>query len=437
MSRYPQNTYVGMRYVPLFDGDWESEKDYEPLTVVNLDGNSYTSKTFVPAGMNPVGNTDYWAETGNYNAQIEAYRQEVLQYNDRIQANADAIASLDAKEDADINKLGNVKKNDVWAGIVICVGDSYLEGYTSKGKVTSWGEFIKKKKKITDNRFIASHKGGVGFSKTIDNINFLSLLKNAVSKTTPEDVTLIIIAGGYNDGSTNTTDSICDIVKYAKTACVNAEIYIGYCGYGATTQSPYQKAANYRYPQTCIKAGGKNLGNLAEILKANNSVAMDGFHPNEVGEELLANSIINIIDGGDPYSYTIPQMPAKFEGNNVLGNSFISINDGVFSLHVYGGNSIAVNVTGLITNKKVASYKIANENVNFFGGLFMDSSFPCFVKANETKYLPGIASLASSDEPNTLDLYVSCLNEAGNNFLNGMIGVLFTPFVATAPKGLL
>lgn len=437
MSRYPQNTYVGMRYVPLFDGDWNSEKDYEPLTVVNLEGNSYTSKTFVPAGVNPVGNPDYWAETGNYNAQIEAYRQEVLQYNDRIQANADAITALDAKENVDIRKLENVKKNDVWAGTVICVGDSYLEGYTSGGKVTSWGEFIKKKKKITDNRFIASHKGGVGFSQTIDNINFLSLLKNAVAKTKPEDVTLIIVAGGYNDGSTDTTEAISNIVKYAKTSCINAEIYIGYCGYGATTQTPYQKAANYRYPQTCIKAGGKNLGNLAEILKANNSTAMDGFHPNEVGQELLANSIINIIDGGEPYSYTIPQMPAKFESPNVLGNSFISINDGVLSLHLYGGNSIGVDVTGLITNKKVATYKISNEGITFFGGLFMNSSFPCFVKTRENKYLPGIASLASSDNVNELDLYVSCLNADGSNFLNGMSGVLFTPFVATAPKGLL
>lgn len=435
--RYPQNTYVGMRYVPLFDGEWNNAKDYEPLTVVSLDGNSYTSKTFVPAGVSPVGNPAYWAETGNYNAQIEAYRQEVLQYNARIQANTDAIAALDAKEDADIINLKNVKKNDVWAGAVICVGDSYLEGYSSGGKIKSWGDFIKNKKKISDNRFVTSYKGGVGFSKTIDNVNFLSLLKDAVAKTTPKDVSLIIIAGGYNDGSTDTSSAIEGIVKYAKTSCPNTEIYIGYCGYGATTQSPYQKAANYKYPQTCIKTGGKNLGNLAEILKANNSTAMDGFHPNEVGQELLANSIINIIDGGEPYSYTIPNIPTKFEGENKLANSFISINDGVFSLHLYGGNSIDVNVEGLITNKKVASYKIANENVNFFGGLFMNSSFPCFVKASTNKYLPGIASLASSDNPNTLDLYVSCLNEEGTNFLNGMIGVLFTPFIATAPKGLL
>ena len=130
-------------------------------------------------------------------------------------------------------------------------------------------------------------------------------------------------------------------------------------------------------------------------------------------------------------------MPAKFEGTNVLGNSFISINDGVFSLHVYGGNSIGVDVTGLITNKKVATYKISNEGITFFGWLFMNSSFPCFVKTRENKYIPGIASLASSDNVNELDLYVSCLSADGTNFLNGMSGVLFTPFTITAPKGLL
>lgn len=84
MASYPQNTYVGMRYVPLFDGDWDAKKDYEPLTVVNIEGNSYTSKTFVPAGVSPVGNPEYWAETGNYNAQIEAYRQEVIKYRQDV-----------------------------------------------------------------------------------------------------------------------------------------------------------------------------------------------------------------------------------------------------------------------------------------------------------------------------------------------------------------
>lgn len=77
--------YIGSRYVPVFadPAEWNSTRTYEPLTIVLHDGNSYTSKQFVPVGID-ITNDDYWAETGNYNAQIEQYRQEVLAYNDKI-----------------------------------------------------------------------------------------------------------------------------------------------------------------------------------------------------------------------------------------------------------------------------------------------------------------------------------------------------------------
>lgn len=91
------NTYVGARYVPIYDGAWSSSKKYEPLVVVQYQGNSYTSKTYVPAGVNPT-NENYWAQSGNYNAQVEEYRKEVgrlttlvNEFNDRITGNTDAI----------------------------------------------------------------------------------------------------------------------------------------------------------------------------------------------------------------------------------------------------------------------------------------------------------------------------------------------------------
>ena len=86
--------YVGARYVPVFADplEWSDQTGYEPLTVVLHEGNSYTSRQSVPVGID-IGNTTYWAETGNYNAQIEAYRQEVLAYDGRITANANAIAA--------------------------------------------------------------------------------------------------------------------------------------------------------------------------------------------------------------------------------------------------------------------------------------------------------------------------------------------------------
>lgn len=81
--------YIGARYVPIFGRkgestiSWDNTKAYEPLTIVLYRNNSYTSRTYVPEGT-PITDTDFWVQTGNYNAQVEAYRQDVIATNNRI-----------------------------------------------------------------------------------------------------------------------------------------------------------------------------------------------------------------------------------------------------------------------------------------------------------------------------------------------------------------
>lgn len=69
--------YVGARYVPKIMGEWNKALQYEALCVVTHMGNSFTSKVPVPANVE-INNTDYWVNTGNYNAQLEEYRKEAL-----------------------------------------------------------------------------------------------------------------------------------------------------------------------------------------------------------------------------------------------------------------------------------------------------------------------------------------------------------------------
>ena len=99
--------YVGARYVPIFGrrGEdsilWDNTGSYEPLSVVLYQGNSYTSRQYVPIGID-IHNEEFWALTGNYNAQVEQYRQEVLSFDGRITANSTAISTETAnRADAD------------------------------------------------------------------------------------------------------------------------------------------------------------------------------------------------------------------------------------------------------------------------------------------------------------------------------------------------
>lgn len=77
--------YVGARYVPKIMGEWNKALQYEALSIVTYMGNSFTSKVPVPTNID-ITNEDYWVNTGNYNAQVDGYRQDVNKLSNKIDA---------------------------------------------------------------------------------------------------------------------------------------------------------------------------------------------------------------------------------------------------------------------------------------------------------------------------------------------------------------
>lgn len=80
--------YVGARYVPVQEGYWDDTKAYEPLSVVMYQGDSYTSKKYVPVGIN-ITNTEYWVMTGEFN-------QQMASINATLQTQGEVIRDLQA-----------------------------------------------------------------------------------------------------------------------------------------------------------------------------------------------------------------------------------------------------------------------------------------------------------------------------------------------------
>lgn len=56
-------TYVGMRYVPVFADppQWDISRQFENLTMVTADGETYISKKLVPTGV-AITNEEYWVK---------------------------------------------------------------------------------------------------------------------------------------------------------------------------------------------------------------------------------------------------------------------------------------------------------------------------------------------------------------------------------------
>ncbi len=130
--------YIGARYIPVFGrpGEssiaWDNTAPYEPLTIVTYQGNSYTSRQYVPTGVD-ILNTAYWVETANYNSQVEAYRREVLDL-------AETVDDIDERTQG-IDGLFLTGKNIVFYGDSTVAGGNpaypIVFGQISGGTVTN------------------------------------------------------------------------------------------------------------------------------------------------------------------------------------------------------------------------------------------------------------------------------------------------------------
>lgn len=109
--------YVGARYVPKFADpiEWDIERGYESLTIVTHNGQSYTSKCPVPPGIE-ITNTRYWALTGDYNAQVEEYKEQVKDLSAQVTGFASDNKEFREKIDQ-YDKDNAAMKNDVAATV--------------------------------------------------------------------------------------------------------------------------------------------------------------------------------------------------------------------------------------------------------------------------------------------------------------------------------
>ena len=113
-----ERVYIGARYVPLFMGEWDNTKSYEPLSIVSNDGNSYTSRQAVPVGID-IDNTVYWAMTGVIDAQVGALSNRM----DAAESDIDALEGVVGDSSAGLVKDVADNSSDI-AALQATVGDS-------------------------------------------------------------------------------------------------------------------------------------------------------------------------------------------------------------------------------------------------------------------------------------------------------------------------
>lgn len=280
--------YIGARYVPKFyenssgTSEWRSGVIYEPLTIVTYNGNSYTSKTTVPAEIgDPSSNPAYWAATGLYNAQVETLRQQVETLSGTVDV-------LDTQNN----------------GSVILLADSY-----GNPQYSGWCEQIDPL--IENMGYECRTRYGNGAAFYSD--SFRGLLADEYALMTPDEVANVKYIGvfaGINDAHTNVTDfdmvsdGIESFCTYAKTNFPHAKLYIGFVGNSVETSSILNGRDMTRIPLAferyarCAKYGASFVPNCEYILHDYSLMSSDGIHPTYAGGGVIAEYIAGVINGG-------------------------------------------------------------------------------------------------------------------------------------------
>ena len=385
--------YVGARYVPIVVGEWDNSKTYEPLMVVIHEGNSYVSRQYVPTGID-IQNEQYWIESANYNAQVDAYRKEVQAFNGRITANATAIDAektrakgaeqtlqdgintnatkiTENKNNIDIvlpmdyapvagstkgitsgavySQMSNIRQLNYIDStkIALIFGDSIARGYgTSNPGTTGWANLLANRLGITAYNFAVD---GASFSA---NIKDEVLTAHNSASFDDQKVGYIFVSGGINDHgrsyqdiSKGMTAFFNNIRQYYPTAqviflpllCANKPL-------DSIDQGDQQYLHSYAGMYVLNVCHTSVWNNVAVIsdgytwLQGFRDAAADQVHPNDQGAQIIANNVYSLIRFGYlPPKLIVGSIPwdsgisDKIVGQNSF--NFYRLNNSMYSIN--------------------------------------------------------------------------------------------------------
>lgn len=420
------NLYVGARYVPMFANpiEWNKTNSYEPLTVVTYQGNSFTSKTFVPANTD-ITNTTYWALTGNYNAQVEQYRQEVSGLNDKYN---DIIKSL-----YDVTYFGvdNTGSTNTTATInELLSNDTLLNLYFPDGIYKISPITLSKNIIMSENAWLLYDGSGLDdFVSITGNNMYFSLNIDCNSKNPAKALKVT--------GNNNTFNKVkIKNLMYNNVQDVNAGLYC----YGTNNFIDNYRASNFFQEGS----GGNNSGPQALTLSGNNINAIinnayfdnvvSGIVDNSTSEQNIINcvygnnfkdNIIYVVNGGnikvgniiaDTFDEALVVISdtgstSAYVGNLIVSNGHNIVRTKTFK-NIIIGNIIAngdLNNIFLISDNNNVGKKLIVDSISYTGGVLHNLS-----------YMP--SDRGEVDEINIGKMYVRCLfNQSAGDSLPSFI----------------
>ena len=299
VSKMPNGiTYKGLKAVLSFADpiQWNKASTYDSLTVVWDDAThaSYASKRPVPQNIE-LTNEFYWLRTADLDAQVEMYRKEVAELNEKVSQNSQDIlknSQYILKNSQDILKNSNAI-NDINSPIVIIYGDSWSDFTESE---SNWTNLVAKQLGCIRKNY---SKAGA----TITDIGETTIktltteVDESISElsSVSERVKYIFVLMGVNDITHNKTDSeilttLAQQLTRVRNAFPKALISFSF-NFPCHSQSKYMPHVNY-FKLFAFNRGYRYV-DLGSLMFAPTLYKADKLHPtNGAGTGYIAGRML-------------------------------------------------------------------------------------------------------------------------------------------------
>lgn len=298
--------YIGARYVPLYVGNWDDARNYEPLSIVtDANGNSYTSLKDVPAGT-ALDNRDYWIQTSSFSGAVDQLRRDLnaaqseidtLQEDvGTIQTNVEAIqtdiTSIQSDvgtiqtEISDLNSELTGYKKPYESSNILIIADSY--GLTPYGTLSD---------RLNSKGYTSEQvaQGGRGFATSI---TLLSCLEEYSGDRNTIDY--IVVVAGANDtpfSSSQIYAGMSAFSSYARANYPNAKLVLGH--FGVRMGEAMEDNSVQAYILGSAHYGFTYMPNSQYVLRDTRFLeTTDLLHPNDAGIEQIVNQMIQFFRTG-------------------------------------------------------------------------------------------------------------------------------------------
>lgn len=222
---------------------------------------------------------------------------------------------------------------------IVIIGDSYAEGYTPDGNVTGWCDKVASSMPYCT--FKIKYSGGAGFSHVSASTGkkFIDLLNEAGNEMTEanrNNVSLVLIGGGMNDRDQTKADLKTAIDAFA-TRCRElypyADITYAFIGWSSSSSVRNKLRTECSNLRSCRTSGMKIITSTAFTLHDYKYFSSDGIHPNNDGEDAIAQTMAGVILGSEPnitieynlYNFSSAEMASTIDSTNDEIKNYLSL----------------------------------------------------------------------------------------------------------------